>query len=197
MLRLGKTCLALITLGFLICVAERGHTWQQDSQTPDPKQSQEAGKGLAGATETLKNLGQIDVVVFLYAAPEDVAGLSKEEMQTDVELRLREAGIKEHLVLNPIADLFTKRTRSPGEPFLWVEVEFAKPVNGLVAWLVRVELKQNVILERDPQTKIVAVTWGAQDLGTVGKDNLRQIRDVVKDYVDKFCNDYLAANPKK
>ena len=39
--------------------------------------------------------------------------------------------------------------------------------------------------------------WETDTQGTVGKSNIRQIREVIGDMVDKFINDYLAANPKK
>jgi hypothetical protein len=42
-----------------------------------------------------------------------------------------------------------------------------------------------------------ATTWSVTAVGTVGRENLRNIRDFIKDDVDKFVNAYLSVNPKK
>jgi hypothetical protein len=55
-----------------------------------------------------------------------------------------------------------------------------------------------VRLDRDPSIKIfAATTWDVAELGTVGRVNLRSIRERIKDLVDMFINAYLSVNPKK
>jgi len=61
-----------------------------------------------------------------------------------------------------------------------------------------VELKQNVRLDRDPSMWLPGVTtWSVDAVGTVGREKLRNLRDGIKDYVDRFINAYLSVNPKR
>jgi hypothetical protein len=39
-------------------------------------------------------------------------------------------------------------------------------------------------------------TWSVSSVGTVGRDNIRRVRDFIKDFVDQFIHAYLAVNPK-
>jgi hypothetical protein len=56
-------------------------------------------------------------------------------------------------------------------------------------------IREMVTLARGGET--YGTIWETDSVGSVGKNNIRQIREVVADLVDKFINDYLAANPKK
>ena len=62
----------------------------------------------------------------------------------------------------------------------------------------RVEFRQDVRLDRDPNIQIpAATTWSAAAVGAVGRNDLRSIRDSIKDCVDRFINAYLSVNPRK
>jgi hypothetical protein len=46
-------------------------------------------------------------------------------------------------------------------------------------------------------TSSPTVVLGSPTVATVGRANLRQVREYTKELVAKFINDYLAANPKQ
>lgn len=109
-------------------------------------------------------------------------------LQTDVELKLRQAGIR---VVSRI-----ERLSIPGAPYLYVNVNMLQVPAGVVAYSVHVELVQLVRLERDASTSILGTTWGTGRVGTVGMSQLSTLRGPVRDCVDKFLNAYLEANPR-
>ncbi len=120
-------------------------------------------------------------------------GLHRTTIQTDVELKLRQAGIK---VLTEAESL-----ASPGMPYLYINVGTLPPETqrGLYAYSIAVRLQQNARLERDPRILVAsAATWSAPvQFGTVGTTNLQQLRGTVKDLVDQFINAWLSVNPKQ
>jgi hypothetical protein len=134
---------------------------------------------------SLKGLQGVQVVVEPLEAEAEQVGLNKTSIQTDVELKLRQAGI-------------TVLTEA-GTPYLYIDVNTSKSPSGpLYAYFVGVKLCQTVRLDRDPSIKIfAATTWDVAELGTVGRVNLRSIRERIKDLVDMFINAYLSVNPKK
>lgn len=114
-------------------------------------------------------------------------GLTQDQIKTDVELRLRKAGLT----------VLTQKEAYgvPGQPALYVNVNTAiRPGSGHCAFGITVELCEKVIVERGFKTW--GATWDTSTVGTVGIDNIRDLRGLVGDLVDKFINDYLAANPK-
>ena len=64
---------------------------------------------------------------------------------------------------------------------------------------IRIEVQQTAYLARDPSiTAYGAGTWNTGTLGLVSQSFLESgSRGALKDLVDEFLNDYLAANPKK
>ena len=65
-----------------------------------------------------------------------------------------------------------------------------------VSWppSTRVELNQIVLLERAPQQRMFASTWERNGTGITSRAQVAEIRNRLKDLVDKFINDYLAEN---
>lgn len=144
----------------------------------------------------LEGLQGVHVLVFPPDDPEvERRGLREAEIQTDVELRLRKAGIK---VLS-----LGETLKTAGQPVLYVIVHTAAgrgPTEGLYAYNVNMQLMENVVLDRDPSMKVKAATWTFPEyvpgyVGMVGADKLRATRDYLNTVVDEFINDYLAANP--
>ena len=114
-----------------------------------------------------------------------------QQLQTDVELRLRQNGIK---VLSE-----EEKSLTLGMPSLYVRVSvMINDKSQLVVYSISLQLQQNVLLLRDP-TKICpgASTWDTGSFGTVGESKIGTMREDIKDKVDEFINDYLAVNPKK
>jgi hypothetical protein len=114
-------------------------------------------------------------------------GLSIEQLKTDVELKLRLAGIK---VIS-----------QPYVPYLYVRVSYLKqnleqgPKIGF-SCMIEVEFKQLATLLLNSKLTLVT-TWDAEYLmGGPLSDSQNQVRQQVRDLVDEFLNDYLSVNPK-
>ena len=118
-------------------------------------------------------------------------GLLRSTLQTDVELKLRLAGI--HVV--------TEREwwDSTDSGTLYLRVGTLKHVeSGLYAYDIDLHLKESARRVRKPTIILSAVTWNTPGMiGLVGVKNLSEVRQSVRDLVDRFINAYLAANPKR
>ena len=147
-----------------------------------------AGGDTENDRQSLKGLEGVGVVVEDLEAEVEQGGLNTTSIRTDVELKLRQAGITVLTEAEVLA--------APGGPILHINVS---TVGGpLYAYFVGVELCQDVRLDRDPSIRIfTAVTWSVGAVGTVGRSNLRDIRNSIKDHVDEFLNAYLSVNPKR
>ena len=116
-------------------------------------------------------------------------GLDTTQIRTDVELKLRQAGIT---VLTQQEWLSTAAA-----PYLYVNVQAIKNQAHMYAFSADVELRQRATLVRDPSMSVLATTWSATGIiGTVGSQIVASVREDVRDLTDQFINAYLAANPK-
>ena len=105
-------------------------------------------------------------------------GLTQRMLQTAVELRLRQNNI-------PLDE--------DAIPYLYVNVSALAPdVGGIYAYAIWVQLKQLASLSNG--LTAIATTWDNGYIGTVGRNNLRNVREDVLEQVDRFSNDYLAVN---
>lgn len=139
--------------------------------------------------ESLRGVRAISVLV--ESLPDDIEGygLTKSQIQTDVELRLRKAGIR----------VLTEEETSPGSPRLYVNVNALKtntipptiPIYGVCAI---VQFYQLVSLTKDG-SRHLGVTWGKHQMGIFRE--IRSSREHLGNLVDEFINDYLTVNPKK
>ena len=112
-------------------------------------------------------------------------GLTKSALQTEVDTKLRMAGIT----------VVDEATLSDGFPTLYVNTTI---IEGSEPWVfsVNLEFEQAATLYRNPSLMTAgAITWHA---GITGKAGSAKIAEVVgsgvKDLTDKFINAYLAAN---
>ena len=138
------------------------------------------------------------VAVFVENIDQDAVkdGLNKEQIKTDVESRLREAGIK----VVPVE----KSLSLPTSPYLYIIVSTVKFSSGLeYVYGTSVQLKQVVVIERKktgipPKAYLWATTWEkSEGVGiTPVEDLVGNVREHINDKVDAFINDYLAENPK-
>jgi hypothetical protein len=114
-------------------------------------------------------------------------GLTKDQIKTDVELRLRKAGVR---VLTEKEGL-----EPPGIPHLYVRLSITFRQSGSrVNFLAKVALKEWVTLARGFET--FGAIWEKICYGSKETRDIREIRKDVDDLIDYFINDYLAANPK-
>ena len=140
--------------------------------------------------KTLAGLTGIYVLVEHLSDEAQRDGLDTTQIRTDVELKLRQAGIS---VLTQQEWLATAAA-----PYLYVNVQVIKNPAHVYAFSADVELRQRVTLVRNPSTLILAPTWSATGIiGTAGSQRLASVREDVRDLTDQFINAYLAANPKR
>jgi hypothetical protein len=121
-------------------------------------------------------------------------GIMAERLQADVELRLRENGIK----------VFTAPDGGccPPPPALTVEISFLRePVVSEFAVEVDIAYRANVLLAREPTEPFPATIWrGSLFLNLSGNkpgQNESMLQEYVGRHLDRFIKDYIAANAKK
>jgi len=109
-------------------------------------------------------------------------GLAPSQLQTDVESRLRQSGIK---------------VAPSSSGFLCVYISTVKNENlSIYAYSLRIEFVQDSMLTRNRRISSMAATWSTGTVGMVDANQLSDVRSVVADYVDKFINAYLEQNPR-
>jgi hypothetical protein len=111
--------------------------------------------------------------------------IDQEGLKTETELILRRSGI-------PIS---TKAAAPWAFLYLGIEGVRSTGINAyaLRAWL---EFSEEVSTKRPVDATIVAPTWNDSILMIVGGARLQAIRETSKEMVERFCLDYLKANPK-
>jgi hypothetical protein len=136
--------------------------------------------------DTLRGLIGVVVVIETIKPDAEADGLSISELQTDVELKLVQGGIR---VLP-----HSEWCQTPGRPWLYVSVNTIKHL-GSYFFSVDVQLKQDVNLPHQPSIVTSSATWELGSIGFAKTDLLRaKIRESVGAYVDNFINDYSAVN---
>ena len=149
--------------------------------------------GVCSASDDTFSRGTLKGVKGIYVLIEDLPkdieekGLTLGQIQTDVELKLRMAGIK---ILSREESLASK-----DQPYLYVKLYTKKSVSSFCL-NISIEFSQKVILQRTSESAD-ATTWSTESVGSFGEENIMQIRDAIKDGVDIFINAYLSINPKK
>jgi len=133
---------------------------------------------------TLKGIDAVTVVIETLPNVAKKLGLTKEMIQTDVESKLRLAGIR----------VVTEKEalKLPGQPYFYVNINLS---GDAAAANIDVELRQNVLLQRTFEDAVSVPTWSTNILGTnpTGED----IRDETKDQVDFFLKAWVSANLEK
>jgi hypothetical protein len=138
------------------------------------------------ARATLRGLQGVYVLIEGIQPESARAGLTTQQLQTDVEGQLQHAGIA----------VLTKDQafRVQGAPYLYVYVHLLPHPIGLTAYSSLVEVNQRASLDRNGSSASVS-TWSVQRLGTVGSRHLATIRNDVRGQVDHFINVYRSVNP--
>lgn len=156
----------------------------------------EGGKGDNSSVPTvqesrrnsLKGLAAVYLLIEpLNSEPRD-AGLSAIQLRTDIELRLRAAGI--HVLT------IEQGSEAPETPYLNLSVVYLRSATGFSVFSTRLALIQHVLPSRNPSQLLLASTWSASELGYTAGNGVSAIRETVQDSADRFCNDYLAVNQK-
>jgi len=137
----------------------------------------------------LKDVAGVMPTSSIYS-PDAQCPLTKNELQSHIELRLRRAGIK------VFSDTNGTDVNSLSNLMIRVHLQSFGP--GYVVDSA-IKLQEPVFLFRDPRKFLIATTWevlppssGLLREVPTGKE----ILEIVNRSVDLFINDYLAANPK-
>jgi len=152
------------------------------------------GANTSQADDKLKGLGSVVVMVQLEDECKKI-GLTESRCRTDIELRLRQAGI-------PVRQADNGKNTNPSVGILYcyiTVVALRRSDDSLSGYAFRIDqdLYQNAKLVWNPSIHLGASTWERSALkagpvrGTKGS-----IRETIRDMADEFCNAYLAANPK-
>jgi len=113
----------------------------------------------------------------------------EDQIRVDVELELTMAGIK---VLSE-----EERIKTPGNPHLYVNLTIKRLLNMPIFYFdIEIDLRQGVYLDRNPNINLIGTTWETGVTGVIGNDKVSEIRNVIKDKLDIFIDDYLSVNPK-
>jgi hypothetical protein len=144
----------------------------------------------ADKRDTLRGLKEISVLIEYL--PDDVEreGLNREQLQRDIEARLRQAGLRV-LTLSEV-------TNSPGAPYLYAAVyPIIGPSVNVNAYAVALTLKQLVQLSRNPTTELFATTWeGPIHFSSLSDSRVPDIRSRIFDAVGRFIVDYRDVNSR-
>jgi hypothetical protein len=117
------------------------------------------------------------------------SGLSKEQIQQDVEQQLRKAGIR---VLTP-----DEWTKTPGKPLLYVNINTYEHEKYWLAYDISINLHQLVSMESNPKIRTLASTWSMNVTGIANIGTLTVIRNNILYLVDRFIGAYKAVNNKR
>jgi hypothetical protein len=136
--------------------------------------------------ETLKGLPGVVVIVETIRSDAEADGLNIESLQTEVETRLAEGGVK---VLP-----HNEWKSAAGKPWLYISVSTMKYLMSYF-FSIDVQLKQDVGLTRHPAIVTSSSTWETGSVGFVSVGEFSaKIHDSVINYVEQFIQDFKAVN---
>ena len=134
------------------------------------------------------HLGGLKTVAVQIRIDDTIPELKEADFRTDVELKLRMAGIR----------VVPMNGTSSRDGTLTIDIMAVEDnAKIMYSYGIRVDFAQRMILPSQPGTSIFSVTWSQWMVGTGGKKKAPPVvKDSVRGFVDEFVNDYLAANPK-
>ncbi len=144
--------------------------------------------------DTLRGLEGIEVLVEEFK-PEAEDFITVIQVQTDVESKLRQAGIR----------ILTKeeneKIQPQRKPYLYIKLTTYKPPTrrDVLPFNVEMSLKQKVRLECHSESSdksFYSATWAKTSVSVVSFRNPSEIRDVVNELTDNFIRAYLKASGK-
>ena len=138
---------------------------------------------------SLAGLTGVHLVVEEVGPEGEREGVTAAGLQADVELRLRQAGLRVLTAAEAVA--------SAGRPTLTVRIRVARSRDAasLYVYSVDLALRQQVRLSRDRQIESFAVTWSEnRDVGAVPAARLGAVREALRAKVDQFIQAWKAVN---
>ena len=142
--------------------------------------------------ETLRNVKGINVVIDVRIPEEVNITVNKEIIKRQVESLLKKEGIP----LLSEEDFFTVH----GSARLWLTIRLAEyqKKDDVYAYNIELELRQNVLLERNKKISFSAPTWEVSVTGVMLRNYVEEtIENSVKRLMRRFLKSYATANPSK
>jgi len=116
-------------------------------------------------------------------------GLTREQIQKDVERRLVKAGVT---VLDQ-----EQWKKTPGRPVVYININTHLYQKYWYSYTVSVELRQIVTLEANPNVKTLADTWSVDMAAVANIGTLGTIKDNVNILTDRFIEVWRSVNRKE
>ena len=141
---------------------------------------------------TLVGLTGVHVVVYDMSGEAEREGLTRSGLQTDLEQRLRQAGLRTLAASEALG--------SRGRPTLELRLHLVRSREApqLYVYSVELALRQEIRLARDRTIESFAITWSdSPQVGTVEPARLSVVRDAVRAKVTQFIAAWQAANPER
>jgi len=142
--------------------------------------------------ETMRGIKGINVSIDTRISERVNVSFNKEMIKTYVESLLKNEGIP---LLSEEAFFATH-----GSARLRLNVQIAEHTkdNTICAYNIEVELRQNVLLERNIKISFSSPTWEEQVTGIVFRDFVEEtVKDSAKSLMGRFLDAYSTANPKQ
>jgi len=138
---------------------------------------------------SLRGLAGVEVVVENPTDELITLGLNTDQVRADVQSRLQERGVA----------VVTSSDRAPGRPWLYIRVFAVKSAGAPnLAYFVTAQLRQDVSLDRNPDSHCGASTWDASAGGFASPETVAPtVRNAAQDVADTFITDFLSANAKR
>jgi len=145
---------------------------------------------LAANDEKTTLAGLIGVRVVVEEPDNEPEGLSQSILRSDVESRLKSAGIR---ILTE-----SEWQAAPGRPSLKLDVTVKAATKGTRLFLVELEIEQDVRLVRDASHSGPATTWSATPrLGVVPAAGVAPVVQAVREAVDEFIAAWRGASRRR
>jgi hypothetical protein len=128
------------------------------------------------------------VVVIVTARDDDSKSwIDTAQLQTDVELKLRGAGLK------------VTSTAQSHLALLVIDADWLAYTEGEESGLysISIAVHEDAILERDPSIKLLAKTWIRQKNQDGPSGEFETLRAMLSDLADILIDDYFSANPQQ
>lgn len=156
--------------------------WVLPAGAEDSDVSRSTLAGLQGVSVVVEEL---QPNVLKYAAK---FGLSKAQVQKDVEKMLRDGGIR--IVAG------SEWLQTPGKPVMYISINTHETEKYWYAYDIKVELRQLATLDANPQMKTLATTWSLNMTGQANIGTLNVIRHDTGVMVGRFVQAWKAGNRK-
>ncbi len=187
----SKLFLTLLLLAVITTIGISQEKQSQDAKDKAAKAELERISKLPMKVQGLVGVKGIHVYVAKLRPNIKSVSLAVEQVKADVELKLRQAGIK----------VYSREEYASSEDWPSIDV-FIDTIDEddlhIVPYLISVNFMQNVRILRSPYTTVWGRTWIHNLTDACPAPQFpEEVRKHVKYLIDSFIKDYLKANPKK